>query len=129
TGSITEPAALQGSTRCVGLRVEPEDDVLAALLAQLHRRPVVGLQGEVGRSVTDVEEWHASFRSTWAAHGNERAPATSAQRSPSVFRRSARVTSSTFACSSRTRASSSVSVSAYASNTRRPRSTSGSCGL
>src|SRR5207248_6538413 len=66
TGSIPEPAALEGSTRRVGLRVEPEDDVLAAQVAELHRLALVGREGEIGRGVADVQHGHAFPRIRWS---------------------------------------------------------------
>jgi hypothetical protein len=51
-GSITEPVALARSTRGIGQRVVPEEDVRPAERGQRHRRAVVGRQLEVGREIT-----------------------------------------------------------------------------
>ena len=66
TGSIPEPAALQGSTRGVGLRVEPEDDVLAAQIAELHRLALMRSEGEIRRRVADVQHGHGPPRIRWS---------------------------------------------------------------
>src|SRR5207237_9881319 len=60
TGPVPEPAALQRSTRRVGLGKEPEHDVLAAQVAQLDCLAFVGGEGEVRRRVADVEQWHGA---------------------------------------------------------------------
>src|SRR5262249_1484969 len=64
--SIPEPLALDRSTRCVGLRVEPEHHVLASVVAEPHRAALVGGRGEVGGGFALLQERHVdSFPSRW----------------------------------------------------------------
>lgn len=55
TGSITEPVPFDASAGCVGLRVEPDDESLAAELAQGSLRTGLVGQGELGNAFADLD--------------------------------------------------------------------------
>ena len=65
-GEIAEPATLGRSAGGVGLRIEPEQDVLSAKVGQRERVSLMCLDGEVGCFVSDREH-RASFE-----HGSVR---------------------------------------------------------
>jgi hypothetical protein len=52
---VPEPGPFERSARCIGLRVEPEDDLLAAQLAQLDAPAVVIRNVEVRREIANLE--------------------------------------------------------------------------
>lgn len=59
-GSITEPVALDRSTRGVGLRVEPQEHVRAREVREADRGPVVRGQLEIGREVSGGGAGHGA---------------------------------------------------------------------
>jgi hypothetical protein len=52
---VAEPATLGGSTRCVGLRIEPEHDVLPAIVREPDRAARVIAHLEIGRLGSGLE--------------------------------------------------------------------------
>jgi hypothetical protein len=74
--SITEPAALLGSTRGVGLGIEPEHDAATLELLQSHRPPVLVLYFEVGCDVVALQHGSPSL-------AEDLAPKVSQHRGPS----------------------------------------------
>ena len=57
---VPEPGTFGGSAGCVGLRIEPEDDFLAAEIAQPHRAAFVIGGFEVRGRVSDVQHSRSS---------------------------------------------------------------------
>jgi len=74
---VPEPGTLARSAGCVGLRVEPEDDFLAAQIAETDGVAVVINGFEIGSSLARLE--HARFSS---GHGSDDA----ANRHPAILR-------------------------------------------
>jgi hypothetical protein len=52
---VAQSASLAGTAGCVVLWVEEQDDAFAALFAELHVRPLIGNQVEIGRGVAYFE--------------------------------------------------------------------------
>ena len=60
---IAEPATLRRSTRCAGLREEPQDDFPSAKVAELHATAAVIGRLKIGSGVTDFQHrWTSSKR-------------------------------------------------------------------
>jgi len=59
---VPEPGTLTRSTGCVGLRIEPEDDLLPAQIAETHAIAVVIGHVEIRSSVARLQ--HARFSSS-----------------------------------------------------------------
>jgi len=52
---VPEPGTFDGSARCVGLRIEPEHDFLAAQVAEANRVAVVILRFEIGSLISGIQ--------------------------------------------------------------------------
>lgn len=58
---VPEPGTLGGSAGCVGLRVEPEDDLAAAVVAQPRGAAGVVLHFEIGGGIARLEHGSSSL--------------------------------------------------------------------
>jgi hypothetical protein len=59
-GEVPEPGTFGCSARCVGLRIEPENDVPPAVIAERNPLPLEGSSFEVGSEVARLERQGAS---------------------------------------------------------------------
>jgi hypothetical protein len=59
-GEVPEPGTFRRSTGCIGLRIEPQHDFLAAIVAQPRAMPAMIADFEIGRRVADLQHWRTS---------------------------------------------------------------------
>jgi hypothetical protein len=61
-GEVSEPETFGGSTRCVGLRKEPQHDFLSAKVAELHATAEMIGSLELGSRITHFQHRRASSK-------------------------------------------------------------------